>query len=248
MENKKFKVISFGYRCQSAGLLQLLKVKEESYPFDWTVSNLNVIKDCIEDNFVNFLNKENYKYYDLHTVNLINNDRIYIKVEENICKGNVLLNEYYCDKNNIELDSVYHLNLAFPHRNILNIDDYNYYKRCINRLYNFFNDEINKYYLYVHHLISTDDYNINKEKIFLDFDNFNTYILKKTKNIFGIYILLIKMNCPNNGIVEKIKIQNISYDIIIIYTNNNFIDFNLFYGDNLNELNEVLNTLKEYFK
>lgn len=140
------------------------------------------------------------------------------------------------------------MNLSFPHRNILNINDYNYYKRCINRLYSLFDNEINKYYLYINPLISIDDYNLNKKNFFIDFDNFNKYILTKTKNIFGIYIILIKMNIPNNGIVEKIKINFLNYDIILIYINNNFIDYNLFYGDNINELNEISNTLKEYFE
>jgi hypothetical protein len=244
---KNFKVISLGYRCQSASILQLLKLKIESYPFDWTVSNLNTIINCIEDNFVNFLKIENYKYYDLHIVNIINNDRIYIKESDNICKGNILLNEYYCDKENIELDSVYHLNLALPHRNIFNIDDYNYYKRCINRLHSLLEDEINKYYLYIHNLISIDDYNMNKKEIFIYFDNFNKYILTKTKNIFGIYFILVKMNISNNGIVEKIKIENINYNVYVIYVNPNFIDYNLFYGDNANELKEILNILEDFF-
>ena len=49
-----YKVISFGYRCSSATFIQKLNLKTESYPFDWIVSKLDVIKDCIETNFVHF--------------------------------------------------------------------------------------------------------------------------------------------------------------------------------------------------
>jgi hypothetical protein len=88
---------------------------------------------------------------------------------------------------------------------------------------------------------------MNKKEIFIYFDNFNKYILTKTKNIFGIYFILVKMNISNNGIVEKIKIENINYNVYIIYVNPNFIDYNLFYGDNANELKEILNILEDFF-
>lgn len=41
-----YKVISFGHRCSTASFIQNLKT--ESYPFDWLVSKLDIIKDCIE--------------------------------------------------------------------------------------------------------------------------------------------------------------------------------------------------------
>ena len=49
-----YKVISFGHRCSSASFIQNLNLKTESYPFDWLVSKLDIIKDCIETKFVHF--------------------------------------------------------------------------------------------------------------------------------------------------------------------------------------------------
>uniref|UniRef100_A0A6C0IIS9 Papain-like cysteine peptidase n=1 Tax=viral metagenome TaxID=1070528 RepID=A0A6C0IIS9_9ZZZZ len=54
------KYISIGPNCHSAGCLKLLKLKESSYPFDWMLSDIKIVIDCIEDNFVKFLNTENY--------------------------------------------------------------------------------------------------------------------------------------------------------------------------------------------
>ena len=31
-----------------------------SYPFDWIFSNLNMVNDCIENDFVDFLDKKQY--------------------------------------------------------------------------------------------------------------------------------------------------------------------------------------------
>jgi hypothetical protein len=44
-----YKVISFGHRCSSASFIQNLNLKTESYPFDWLVSKLDIIKDCGPD-------------------------------------------------------------------------------------------------------------------------------------------------------------------------------------------------------
>ena len=64
-----YKVISFGHRCSSASFIRLLNLKSESYPFDWLVSKLDVIKDCIETKFVHFLDINNYITQNTETFN-----------------------------------------------------------------------------------------------------------------------------------------------------------------------------------
>jgi hypothetical protein len=54
-------LFSLGFRCSSASLIKSLGLKNESYPFDWLVSRLSVIQHCIESDFVEFLNLDNYK-------------------------------------------------------------------------------------------------------------------------------------------------------------------------------------------
>ena len=53
-------VCSLGNLCHSACILQDMKFKIESYPFDWVFSNFDVITHCLEDNFGTFLNKSCY--------------------------------------------------------------------------------------------------------------------------------------------------------------------------------------------
>jgi hypothetical protein len=75
-----------------------------------------------------------------------------------------------------------------------------------------------------------------------DFDNFNEYIIKKTKNIFGIYFILIR----NNENIKSIKFKETqNYNVFIIYCNDNFIDAGTpFTGDNHIEQEEILSILK----
>jgi hypothetical protein len=43
--------ISLGYDCSPASALRDLNIRNEALPFDWVESKLNIIINCIEDNF-----------------------------------------------------------------------------------------------------------------------------------------------------------------------------------------------------
>jgi hypothetical protein len=230
-----YKVISFGHRCSSASFIQKLGLKTESYPFDWLVSKLDVIKDCIETKFVHFLNVNNYITKNTETVNIIDNTKTHIHNEV------ALVNTYYeKDLQNIQ---TYNYKLAFNHQNIIN--DYEYYLRCINRLYELFKSDIQKYYLYFHPIMGINDFKNNKENILNEFHNFNQYIIKKTKNIFGIYFILIR----HNENIKSIKLKETqNYNVFVLYCNDNFLDFGgPFFGNHNIEQEEVLSILKKIF-
>lgn len=61
------KIISLGPNCHTAGILKKLKLKNESYPFDWILTNIKIIIETLENNFVDYLDKENY-YINSNTV------------------------------------------------------------------------------------------------------------------------------------------------------------------------------------
>jgi hypothetical protein len=207
----------------------------ESYPFDWLVSKLEVIKDCIETKFIHFLDPNNYKVQNTETYNLIDNNKIHI------CDEIAHINTYY--ENNENNNSTYNFQLALNHYNLQN--DYDYYTRCVNRLYELFESDIKKYYIYFNPIIGINDFNNNKDDIVNNFDTFNQFIIKQTKNIFGIYFILIKHN--ENILSYKIK-ETLNYDIIIIYCNDNFLDGgDPFMGISQIEKEEVINILKQYF-
>jgi hypothetical protein len=51
---------SLGPHCHSSYLLKQNNLKKASYPFDWIFTKYNTIQEIINDNFDEFLNKENY--------------------------------------------------------------------------------------------------------------------------------------------------------------------------------------------
>jgi hypothetical protein len=230
-----YKVISFGHRCSSASFIKKLNLKTESYPFDWLVSKLDIIQDCIETKFVHFLNVNNYIKQHTETFNMIDNQKTHIRNE--VAQVNIY---YETDRQNIQ---TYNYKLALNHYNLNN--DYEYYKKCIIRLYELFKTDIQKYYLYFHPIMGINDFQNNKENILNSFENFNKYIIGKTKNIFGIYFILIKHNEKIKSITLK---KSHNYTVFVLYCNDNLLDGGApFMGNHNIEQEEVLSILKKIF-
>lgn len=53
-------VCSLGTLCHTAYFIKRHNLKKCSYPFDWIFSNINVVIDCLKDDFKKFLDKDNY--------------------------------------------------------------------------------------------------------------------------------------------------------------------------------------------
>ena len=53
-------VCSLGFNCHASQMLKDNNLKLESYPFDWIMSNLDVVKKCLQDDFKTFLDKDAY--------------------------------------------------------------------------------------------------------------------------------------------------------------------------------------------
>lgn len=94
--------ISIGPNCHTAGV-KIKKIKEESYPFDWIISDIDVVINCIKDDFFEYLNKDNY-----------------------------YLNTEYKDQNIIG-HKKYKKNMFVHRDPLNNCEDYSYLERCVDR-------------------------------------------------------------------------------------------------------------------
>lgn len=217
------KLLSFGYRCSSISIIKEMGYKNESYPFDWIISDLNTIEDCLKNNFKYFLDKQ---YYIKKEVILEYNIDEKIKYElakrpgpnyNNKLKEYIDINKYY----NIDITATtfYNCKLGILHHDIIN--DYGYFIRCINRLYTILNSKECIIYIYINNIIDFTTYNNNKNSLLSIFNNFNKHILTyKNKNIYGIYFILIESNFKEDELIFK----DINYEIYGIYCNNKIFD------------------------
>lgn len=105
--------ISLGNYCLTSMLLKENNLKYKSFPFDWIVSCIDNIIDIFEDNFIQILNKDNYTIIDNKT------------------KNNYYINNTRKLFNDLDIDH--------QHHNLLKDNDYEYLKRCIERINNIHN-------------------------------------------------------------------------------------------------------------
>jgi len=147
------KYSSLGRICHASETLKRNKLKTESYPFDWILSNSKMVEDCIIDKFETFLDKKEYEtiYKDDNTIGTEHNK--------------------YCD---LVFGSKFGHNPIFNHHDLLNNEEhYNYFKRCVDRFLNLLKSDEPKTFLYF--------YNYGKQELD-DFIKFNEFIGNHTQN------------------------------------------------------------------
>lgn len=232
------KIIPMGYRCSSSEIIRILNLKKESYPFDWTISKLSTIKDCILNDFKEFLNLENYIKKDINTYNVIDDVSLLIG------GGNYIINTHYDPIDKITDNfNTYDLKLALIHHDIFKTEDYEYYKRCINRFKNILKSDDKKLYLYINQIIGIKEYTQTKDDIIMEFINFNEFIKTISNNINGMFFILVKTDTE----YSNSEILNSNPFIYVVMTNNQFLDTGeIFYGDPFKEIELIIQTIKSH--
>ena len=181
------KLFSIGFRCSTAAILKQIEMKTESFPFDWLVSDLSVIRHCIETDFSEFTNQKNYERRYTNTYEMADSK------ENFICDEHLMVNTYYQPLEIMNAENTYKYKLAMNHHNILELKDMEYYNRCIERFRSLLNCDNNKIYIHIRHLVTSEKYETEKDEIlkeFIDFDDFITSSFKGS--LKGIYFILIK--------------------------------------------------------
>lgn len=211
--------ISFGYRCSSAGILKKLQLKNESYPFDWLISTLSVITDCIKYNFYEFLNIENYTRRHTNTYEMANSK------EGFICDEYILFNRYYQPSHMMNETNTYQYQLAMNHRDIYKPDDYEYLQRCIERFNELAQSSLPKKYIHITPLIKLEEYNVFGEHYLENCKNFDDFICDAIKGpISGIIFIMVRSN-DTDFRTELLPVQTqMGTQIYVIYTNKDFKD------------------------
>jgi hypothetical protein len=212
--------ISFGFRCSSAGILKKLQLKQESYPFDWLISRLPIIMDCIDNKFSQFLKKENYVERHTNTYEMSESTNGFI------CDEYIQMNTYYQPKNKWNAENTYQYGLAMNHRQITNIEDYDYYTRCVQRFREHIIDSIDpKIYIHITPLITSESYVNNEKNIFNECELFDDYIFNHVKGeISGLIFIMVKTEKDffNTELLHTSTQSGTRF--YVIYTNRDFID------------------------
>ena len=183
-------IISFGFRCSSAAILKKMGFKNESYPFDWLISDLSTIKHCLKDDFKEFLNLDNYTRKYTKTYEMADSTQGFV------CDEHLMVNTFYQPKEIMDVENTYQYKLAMNHHNILEQKDKEYYTRCVQRLRELIISDKSKIYLHICRLITKEKYVKEKTEILnklIEFDDsINSKVEDKIVSIKGIIFILVK--------------------------------------------------------
>jgi hypothetical protein len=178
-----------------------MQLKLESYPFDWIYSSFDTIIHCIEDDFKTFLDKS-----------------YYTDVKDK------LPGHRQC------AHTLYHSNM-FYHHDPRTDDDYNYYKRCIERFRQLLKSNDNKLFIISYYNESHENYETIEQEVL----ELNNYLKTRTTN-YSIFVIIPTLN---QGTTYHNMITNDNITFVRLYIKGGS------YGSRFNDIddNNYLNKL-----
>jgi hypothetical protein len=246
--SEKTILFSIGHRCTSASLIKHLNLKFESYPFDWVVSKLEVIIDCIETDYQHYLNSDNYNEKQSETFNLSDGKK------RHICFENIVYNNYYESAflenfdGNVENNyGTYGMMLSLTHHDIRNQEGLAYFQRCVQRFKKMLALPGQKFYLYVHPLLGNQEFQLDSARLINYFIEFVDKFKTKSPNLFGIFFVVVKNNDKKFQIDKLFETKDVV--IFVLYVNDNLIDGGGVYdGDFFQEQHNMLNAIQDVIR
>jgi hypothetical protein len=188
--------ISIGPYCSCVDIIKTNGLRKNAYPFDYIFSSLEMVKHCINDRFIIFLDKQYYKYCSEDFCQHL----FYSKfIDTEILKKHHIAHNLPDIANNLTSREI------FLHHNLFNNDIYLGFVRRCNRLLNLIDN--NTKIVFVYYNCYTNDFND-----ILDFYNF----FSDNKNIYVVGIF--ENNCDKKMLFENsnCKIYQ-NYDRHIIF-------------------------------
>lgn len=238
VENEKTnKIFSLGFRCSSAAILKRMGLKHESFPFDWLISRLSVIRHCMETDFSEFLNLSNYQRKYSNTYEMADSRNGFI------CDEHLMVNLYYQPEDQPDPENTYRWYLAMNHHNILEQKDTEYYERCVQRYRELMTFDEPKIYLHICPLITMEKYNDTKENIFHELTSFDQFMYDFTNGTSrGLFFIMVRDDEGEHSKKCELFFTSLKTNtkIYIIYTNNQFIDAGESFMGNCHEEREYI--------
>lgn len=261
------KYISFGYRCSSASILKRLGWKQESHPFDWMISRLPIIRDCLETNFIYLVGGDDASPYYKKQKTVTQHYDEDPNSNMFICDETVMVNTYYETYGLQPIHTSLPLTMprdtyaypcAYNHHNPLSPEDNAYIGRCIERLRILLESTEEKTYIYIHPALTVTEYESGKDILFAEIQAFQLFLQEKypLSNIGGILFIPIKTTHPYpitdhvEKVIEEIYNgydKNIKCIINLVYMNKDFVDAGeIFMRNAYIETDSIIDYLQKY--
>ncbi len=230
-------VFSLGYRCSAAGILKSLGIKHASYPFDWMVSRLPVIEDCMATDFAAFLDPDNYRSVALATYHYPLSEggggggSAADAETLHICDEDVQYNVHYASwEGRSALTTppppwrtgrdAYAYPLMMNHRRITEPADHAYYERCVERWRQMMaHPTARKLGLYVHPLLDEAVFEARRSQLIAGVQQFFARMSARTNHLEGVFVFPVRTpyaspisahGSPHPYLLEEIDERSVS--------------------------------------
>lgn len=237
----KIQYIPIGFRCSTANILKKMEIYNVNLPFDDLISSISSIKECIENNFVDFLIKP--KCEKIYTKTFPCNEKPCEIIYDETFLANKKyqpytlqypLNNYQCKSKNNSF--------------IYNNECYQDYKSCVEQFRRIFYSKENKIFVYISPLYSMEELYKQYDEIVREIIEFQSFlenklhkynsslynlprkILSNNKYKTGsLFFIMVKNELESKPYITVIKKSNVNkqydYKIILLQTNADFVDF-----------------------
>jgi len=213
-----------GHRCSTVALLDACGLSSKTMAFDSMISQLSVIRDCLENDFKEFLNPTNYRKVHTRTVNIIDG-----AVEE-ACVEYPSVNWYYeqahraIGDNDLTNTSTYHLQLAFTHEDPSDPNTHATMLRRSRRMLDVLKEERNKIAVHIAPVLGLTDYTQKKAELTDEFVSFADFLASRYSHTCGLFFLIVKLREPAPEENSELIFKNERCSVYTIYANSEFID------------------------
>ncbi|HEY0709326.1 MAG TPA: DUF1796 family putative cysteine peptidase [Polyangia bacterium] len=222
--------LSIGHRCSSVAMLDLAVAPHESMPFDTLVSQLDVVRDCLENGFEEFLNPDNYARPTTHTVNLIDGE--VVPCEHESPRVNRYFERRFGDRRganaggdaNLNGRSTYHLQLALTHHDLAFPEDVASYTRRSERLLAALEQQRKKVCLYIHPILGPQAYAQQKAQLLDKFTGFAAFMAGRYPNTTCLFFIMVRTADASVAEPSELVLKNDCCSIYLIRANKGFID------------------------
>jgi len=231
-------------------------------PFDNMITCISSIKQCIENDFVDFLDKHNYEK--IHTKTFPHKETL----SGFLYDETIWVNKKYQPYSLLYPLNTYQYKLAMINHSIVETpEDCQYYRYCVNQFTQIFYSKENKMPIYISPVYTMEEFYERYDEIVGEITDFQVFLEEKIyKSLFrnlthrnistktktrSLFFILVKNHLENRPHITVVKHATIGklyeYKILLLHTNSGLLDAGTtFMGECSEEENLIQSNIEQY--
>lgn len=226
--------VSIGARCPAATVLRTMNLRKFSTPFDYMISTLDVIADCIEDSFVKFTDWEKYTLSYRPYFSIKRGEKLYLADWHH----HVHCNTHYDD---LADETFYNSGCALPHHDVASEADRQKILRSVDRFIKCVSDTKPTFLLHIAR------HNGDVDKMIKNAKKLET-VLSGKPGPFHILLVSAGDGTSRESSIQYSSVISENIDHIHLRLSTTARDDGAFFNDSVNEMNLITGYISKNYK